>query len=327
MYIRTSHVGSFPLSYTIENVARVMRDMANIGLDAPSYPQLRSFIEIYLDPLVTQGMLRRERDLFIASRSLPESFNAELIKVSEAEIAINIARSENLKFKWLRAPVTGAFTLASRVYLHEDTSRGIAATALSNKDIVRNFFAELVRESARYLSNLGYNVVFLDEPFLTLVIGRKRLLFDYKAEDIIETLDYIVKPVSGEVGIHICGQLHRGLIEIIAQVPRIKFISVELHDIPENLEVVDKSILEKYDKILSPGVVSAKKPVVEEIEDVLNVLRKAHDKTSGRIDLVSGDCGFRGLRGSIGQEEQEYLVSISKLNVLVKAVKYFEKTL
>lgn len=99
---------------------------------------------------------------------------------------------------WLRAPVTGAFTPASRIYLHKDASGSIAATTLSNKNTVRNFFAEPIKEPARYLSNLGYNVVFLDEPFPTLVIGRRCLLFDYKAEDKIETLDHIVKSAGGK---------------------------------------------------------------------------------------------------------------------------------
>lgn len=326
MSIRTSHVGSFPLNYSVENVVRVMRDMANIGIDAPSYPQLRSFIEIFLDPLVVQGLLRREKDVFIASGDVFESFKVKMIRVHEAEDAIKLVKAENLGFTWLRAPVTGVFTLASRVYLQEDISRGIKATALSNKDIVKNFFANLVKEATRYVSNLGYNVVFLDEPSLTLVIGRKRLLFDYKVEDIIETLDQVVRPVSGEVGIHICGQLHRGLVEIVVQVPKIKYISVELHDTPRNLEIFDKSLLEKHDKILSPGVVSAKRPVVEDLDDVLGILRAVYDKTGGRIDLVSGDCGFRGLRGSIGHEEREYMVSIGKLSVLVKATKYFNES-
>ncbi|MEM0325494.1 MAG: methionine synthase [Desulfurococcaceae archaeon] len=327
MKIRTSHVGSFPLSYSEENVVRALKDMWSINIDAPPYPQLRSFIEIYLNPLVSQGVLHRVKDVFVAEKSKLELSNVRFTGIPEAEVTIRVVKNKGLKFKWLRAPVTGAFTLASRVYLHEDFTKGISATALADKGLVKEFFAAFVKEAVKYLSNLGYNIVFIDEPSLTLVVGKKRLLFDYKEDEIIEVLDDVGKSTSSEVGIHVCGLLHRRLLELIVRVPSIKYISIELHDTPENFELIEKSLLELYDKVLSPGIVSSKKPVVEDLNDALNVLRMAYERSAGRIDLVSGDCGFRGLKSSLGDEEREYSISLEKLSVIAKAVRLFEETI
>jgi 5-methyltetrahydropteroyltriglutamate--homocysteine methyltransferase len=300
-----------------------MRDMWMIGLDAPTYPQLRSFIEIYLDPLVDQGALYKVKDVFVASKELHEFLESKSFRVLEAEIAVKAVKSWKLGFKWLRAPVTGPFTLASRIYLREDLSGGVSSTALSRKDLVKGFFADYVGEAVEYMSNLGYNIVFLDEPSLTFIIGGRGLLFNYREEDIVDALEYAVRSAKGEVGIHVCGRLHHRLLEVIMEVPRIKYISVELHDTPQNLEVIDKSLLEKHDKILSPGVVSAKNPSVEDSEKVHSLLKAVYERTSGRIDLVSGDCGFRGLKGSIGDEEREYSIALSKLETIVRTVRKF----
>jgi Methionine synthase II (cobalamin-independent) len=294
-----------------------------IGLEAPTYPQLRSFIEIYLDPLVDQGVLYRVKDVFVAAKEQREFFELKSFRVLEAEIAIEAIKFGKYGFKWLRAPVTGPFTLASRIYLREDLSGGISSTALSRKELVKGFFADYVAKIVEYMSNLGYNIVFLDEPSLTFIIGRRSLLFNYREEDIVDPLEYAVRSAKGEIGIHVCGRLHRRLLEIIMEVPRIKYISVELYDTPQNLEVIDKSLLEKHDKILSPGVVSAKNPRVEDLGNVHSLLKAVYERTSGRIDLVSGDCGFKGLKGSIGDEEREYSVALSKLETIVRAVRKF----
>ncbi len=321
--MRSSHVGSFPLSYSDENIRRIINDVARIGLDVPPYPQLRSFIEIYIQPLEIQGVIYRNKGIFFSREELLDLTKVRYFRINDAEITMKYIREKNIMFKGIRAPITGAFTLASRIYLSENISKGISATALANKDVLRIFFIEFIKNIVKYISGLGYNIIFLDEPSLSLVIGKKRMLFNYKEEDIVEYLD-IVSSVGGvEFGVHICGPIHRKILEIIAQAPRIRYISLEFHDTPENLEVIDRSIIEKYDKIISPGVVSAKKIQIEELDNILEILRKSYEKTGGRIDLISGDCGFGGFRGMLGDEEREYMVAIKKLENIVKAIEQF----
>jgi 5-methyltetrahydropteroyltriglutamate--homocysteine methyltransferase len=318
--MRTSHVGSFPLAYSKENIARVLRDLQGIGLDVPTYPQLRSFIDIYLKPLEALGIVYSKRGLYFSTLKHLE-VKPPRVRIDDAEEAIEVISREKLVFKALRGPITGVFTLASRVYLSEDISKGLQMTALVNKDIVMGFFREFAGNLVHYISSLGYNIVFMDEPSLTLFIGR-RVLYGWTEESVIEVLSSVAKAAEGaEVGIHVCGQLNPKLLEIIARVDKVKYLSFEFFKTPSNLELVSKGLLEQYNKVISPGIVSTSSLRVESVEEALAILTKIYSKTGGRVDLVSGDCGFGGLKGSLGNEEKEYKISIEKLRIVIEAVK------
>ena len=321
--MRTSHVGSFPLKYSVENVRRVLIDLRRIGLDVPAYPQLRSFIDIYLKPLESLGIVYSKRGAYFSSEKNLE-VKPPSIRVEDAETFIDIMSKEKISFSALRGPVTGVFTLASRVYLSEDTSKGLQATALANHSVVENFFKEFVANVARYMSSLGFNIIFFDEPALTFFIGR-RILYGWTEDKVIDILSYVAKSAGpSEVGIHVCGSLNPRIIDIITRVDKVKYLSLEFSATPTNINVLDRRVVEERDKFISPGIVSASSPRVESVDEAYATLAKVYEKVGNRIDLVSADCGFGGLRGSLGDEEKEYMVSIEKLKTVIEAVKRFK---
>ncbi len=318
---RTSHVGSFPLQNRLEHVERILLDLASIGLDVAPYPQMRSFIEIYLEPLVEAGILERHGDLFVSSTEALDVSRAPEPSVPEAEIAIRLVKERCLGFSGLRAPVTGPLTLASRIYLG-DPSLGLAATALARPEIVWSFFVPYVAKFVKYLSQLGYTVVFVDEPVLGIIVGRKRILFGYRDEDVVEILDKVLSfAKGGECGIHVCGAISPKLFEILCSTPSVKYLNFEFHDTPQNLNTVSRALLEQYDKVIAPGVASSRKPVLESVDEVRSLLEKVLQIAGDRIDLVSADCGFAGLRGTLPSEEECYRVAIEKLKRIVEAVR------
>jgi 5-methyltetrahydropteroyltriglutamate--homocysteine methyltransferase len=321
--LRSSHVGSFPLEYNFNNVERILVDLAFLGLDVPPYPQLRGFVDIYLEPLVKSGVVFYERGFFYSSPEKICSWRG-VVSVPEAEYAISIVKKRKLEFKGLRAPVTGPFTLASRIYLSKESVM-LSNTMLTLREIVEEFFKKYVSLFVEYMATLGYSVIFLDEPILGVIIGSRRNLYGYSDIDIVEVLDHVAKQVGNiELGIHVCGRIHRRIFEILAQTTRIKYISLEFHDNPSNIEVIDKSLLEKYDKIISPGIISTKIPKLESEEEAYTLLEKIYNVSSGRVDLISGDCGFGGLRGALGNSEEEYKLALLKLERVIKACKRLE---
>lgn len=319
--MRSSHVGSFPLGYSFQNVRRVLEDLAFLGIDVPPYPQLRGFVDIYVSPLIEVGIVRRVEGFM---RVVPDALNIQSLKnlrVPEAELSISFVRDSKLAFDKLRAPVTGVFTLASRLYLSVN-STDLSSTMLTNKELVKDFLSEYVIEFVKYLTSLGYEIVFLDEPFLGLMIGSRKNLFNYSDDDIVEILENVAgASKEAEIGIHVCGRIHNRLLELLARVSRVRYLSFEFHDNPKNVEVLNKHVLEEHDKIISPGIVSSRIPEVENYNDVSELLKKVYEKSGGRIDLVSADCGFAGLRGSLGNEEKEYELSLSKIERVVRAVR------
>jgi 5-methyltetrahydropteroyltriglutamate--homocysteine methyltransferase len=306
--LRSSHIGSFPLEYSLSNVERVITDLASLGLDVPPYPQLRSFIDIYLEPLVKAGVVTSERGLFYSSPKEITSWRGS-VSIPEAEYTVEVVKRLKLGFEGLRAPVTGPFTLASRIYMSRGSTT-LSNTLLTNHEYVSNF--------VKYMVTLGYTIVFLDEPTLGFIIGARRNLY-YSDVDIIEVLDYIAKNAGVELGIHVCGRIHRRVLELLVMVSKVKYISLEFHDSPTNIEVIDRSLLENYDKIISPGIISSKNVRLESEEEAYTLLERIYTVSGGRVDLVSADCGFGGLRGTLGNSEEEYKLALMKLEKVIKA--------
>jgi len=323
----TSHVGSFPLIHSWENIRRIFRDMISIGIDLPPFPQMRNFIDMYLEPLAKLGILRKSGTIYFASEKVLLEEKPPPVEILEAKITANLAK--DVKFNGiLRAPITGPFTLSSRVYLSKETN--LSSTALAKKDLVLGFFAEYVRSFVKQMVNLGYKFIVIDEPILANIVGRKIMLYDYREEDIVETYSQILKPaVSKEIlkGTHVCGKLPKRLPQILAEVDILSVLNHEFKDSPENYEVFSKELLEKHGKILSPGILSSKRLQVESFEETYGLLRKLLEKFGERVNIISADCGFGALRTGETSSSEAYNIAKHKLKLLANVVKRANKEL
>ncbi len=312
----TSHVGSFPLQHSWDNVERIAGDLAKIGIDLPPYPQMRSFIDMYLEPLVEAGLLvKKGSSTYHADPKKLLDSRPPRVVAPEAELAARLR--SRLGFRWMRGPATGPFTLASRVYVSE--GQGLSATALANRDLVTGFFAEYVRGVVESLVSLGYDFIVIDEPMLANIVGRRVLLYGYSPEDVLETYHRILGPAKGRLrGTHVCGRLPHRLPEILAESPDLDVLNHEFADSRANLEIEWRRILEASGKTLSPGILSSKKPVVETVEQAEQLLEAVASKAGWEnINIVSADCGFAALSSSAGPEEA-YRIGLEKLGVLVE---------
>lgn len=321
MVVRTSHVGSFPLEYSRDNVLMIMRDLYNIGIDVPPYPQLRNFIDIYLQPLIDEGIVWIKNGLYFTDLKQLDRFLGIKPRIPEAEDAVIALRQYNLGFKWLRAPITGVFTLASKIYVEEDIKKGLYATLLNRKDLLVDVLVPYIRSFINYLLELGYNIIFIDEPILGVIVGRKRIILGYTEDLIIDTINYLLKGIKAEKGIHVCGRISKKLFELLASIEFLDILNFEFYDTRENLDIVDHKILEKYGKVLAPGIVSAKEPIIEGLDKIKKLLVKINKLAADKIDLVSGDCGFAGLKNVLSDQLKVYRIGIEKLRRIVLAVK------
>lgn len=320
--IRTSHVGSFPLQHSIANLKRIINDLYLLGLDVPPYPQLRNFIEIYLEPLASSGIIEKKGGFYFSDKNRILSSEFPEPSIPEAQYMARILEAEGYSFKWIRGPVTGPFTLASRIYLEKDLTKGMASTALVVKEIVEKF-ALYTKSFIEYLAKLGFNVLFVDEPVLGVIVGRRRILYGYQDSEIISIIDKVFEDVPGEHGIHVCGRISPKLFNLLTQVENIDILNFEFYDTPKNIEIIDSSKLLDNGKKLAPGIVSAKKPQIESLDEVRKLLSKINEKASGQIDLVSADCGFGGLSVN-NDREKAYIIGLEKLKTVIKAVESLE---
>ena len=316
--IRTSHVGSFPFDYRSGLPCRILRELREIGIDAPPYPQLRDFVEIYLEPLVEEGLIERRAGFYYAD---PEKLaDAEPPEPRLAEAEESAGCREDIE--WLRGPVTGVFTLASKIYVREGL--GLENTLLTNKEVVTGFLKQYVLRAAKKLVGLGYNIVFFDEPILGVMVGRRRILYGYTAHEITGVYEEILGEISVEKGIHVCGSISPKLFEILTGINGLDIVNLEFYGSRKNLDRIDQALLERSGKKLAPGIASSKQPRIESVDEILGLLEKISEKAGGRIDLVSADCGFGGLKGMMPDDDLHEIV-MGKLRNIVEAVRIYRE--
>ena len=321
--ILTSHVGSFPLEHSSENVIRAFKDMVNIGVDMPPFPQMRSFIEMYLKPLEEVGLIRVHKQKYFAREEVLAEAKVPEIEVEEAIIISQIAKK--MKIQKLRAPITGPFTLASRIYL---TEGGLSATAMAKKELVLSFFKNYVKSAVKKMVGLGYDFIVIDDPMLANVIGKRIILYGYKVDDIIGLYDEIFDEAKDKLtGIHVCGRLSPKLAEILCEIERLKVLNHEFKDTRENMNVFTKELLEKHDKILSPGIVSSRNLRVESFKETYDLLKNILNIFGNRVGIVTADCGFKALKNPGTTYEKAYNVALRKLRTIVEVVRRVNKEL
>jgi 5-methyltetrahydropteroyltriglutamate--homocysteine methyltransferase len=323
----TSHVGSFPLPHSDENVVRVFHDLIAIGVDYPPYPQLRDFISIFLNPLSEIGLISEFNGVFSLSKPISDDYSFPLLKprILEAELVAEIIRVEKSSFKAVRGCVTGPFTLASQIQLTPE-KKDIFSSTLSKKNFVLQYMVNLVRRYVEYLHNeIGFKFIVVDEPILSVIVGSNRILFGYTAEDIINAFNTILSGVDF-AGVHVCGLIPPMLKNILLNTGCIKILDHEFKDTPRNIEVYRFDELERYDKFISFGCVSSKNPNVESEDDIAKLINVGVERFGDRLIMVKPDCGFRGLIGYFKNPEDAYKVSIEKLKQIVNVAKKFGKS-
>ncbi|RLE83084.1 MAG: methionine synthase [Thermoprotei archaeon] len=316
--ILTTYVGSFPLSYSKDNILRILRDVEKIPIDYPCYPQLKDFIFQFLQPisLKNPSLVTKDNEYILKSKSL--RVLDEPIAVDDLLLTLNYFKNKKT-IKGIRACVTGPFTLASRIVVSgKENAVGLRKTALTEPDVI-NALAETMSNICKYFAEAGAVWVNIDEPILSVIVGRRKILYGLSQEFIIETLNATISRCNASIrGIHVCGVLSPLLRDTLLMTD-FKVLDHEFKDTPANIEIFDKQTLEKYDKKISFGCISSKNTRVENIEETVALIKKAANIIGiENIGFIKPDCGFRGLKSICGEEEA-YRISIKKLKLLKTA--------
>jgi 5-methyltetrahydropteroyltriglutamate--homocysteine methyltransferase len=306
------------------NVNRAIVDKVNVGLDYPCYPQLpgspskpMNMALQYLKPLskTNPNVQITGQEAHLLSDDIKEP--AGPVGVERAEYFLTFLRDHALaNTKGVKACVTGPFTLASYLDL-----KSLMTCGASKPDIVRTL-AEILSKSCKRLSDLGFDLVCVDEPFLSVMLGRKgEVLFKYDEHFVIEMLDRLLTQLSCLSAVHVCGRItplvKTVLLESVADIVDHEFTAIQ-----ENLNAYSKKDLERADRFLALGCVSSTNPNVESVEEIVARIGKA-SKLYGERLLVKPDCGFGGLLGS----PDAYGIVQRKLANMVTAAKMIHQSL
>jgi len=175
-----SYVGSFPLRRSYANIMQCTEDVLLIPVDYPNYIQLVDMIDQYLAPMANSGMgLSLESGKYFMKGDtikFPEAFDNESLR-----ILVELRNKEPYRnnIKGIKACVTGPFTLSSRILLRTRNPGIFGETALSNPSIVESL-SNIVAKFAKYYQDLGADCIMIEEPILSVIVGKKILLNQYK---------------------------------------------------------------------------------------------------------------------------------------------------
>lgn len=324
--LATEDVGSLPAEDDFEkdrkNVNRGISDKVTVGLDYPTYPQL---VGTAANPM-NMG-LQFLRPLSLNNPSLQikgEEINLLGENIVEPDHPIGIERAEyflsylqhtNLikQLKGTRACITGPFTLASYI-----GTKNLMTCGASKSHIVEAL-AKTLGKSCRQVSDMGINIISIDEPFLSVILGAKRLLYSYDQEFVVKVLNTLIEEISTFSAIHVCGRI-TPLVKSSLLASNVDIIDHEFAQSPKNHEAYTKQELEQTEKMLAYGCISSANLRIETVEEITGALKNAQ-KLFGQRIIVKPDCGFGGLSGLPGA----YEITLTKLRNMTRAAQEIRK--
>ena len=287
----TATMGSFPLEDTKENRMKVIQDLIALQIDFPNYPQLQDMGTQFLHD-IEQGIHPPGIEPF--------------------EWTVQYLQRHRLTEKVrLKACITGPFTLSSYLLTKEQYQTPL-------RDQKLNEFTNLLEETCRRIGHAAH-LAFIDEPILSLIFGRRRILYGYDKEDVISTFNRLRETFGNIlVGTHICGRISPLLAQTLLHT-NLDILSHEYHDTPQNFNQYHPNDVQQKEKTLALGCVSTTQTTIESVEEIQAFMKKASTKY-GRNIIFTPDCGFGTLFIKESQRAS-YEIAIQKLRHLGTAVK------
>lgn len=245
----------------------------------------------------------------------------EPIATEALEILLELSKKRRFKkgIKGVKACVTGPFTLSSRIVLENPNLGLFGETALSDPQVVESV-AEIVAKIAEDYRRMGADYITVDEPILSVVVGRKFLLSDHTDAGIVEIIDKAISRLDCLKGIHVCGILSRRLVDMLLE-SRVDVLDHEFKDSDRNFTTYRRKDLERHDKKLGLAVSSSRVLDVESVDEMISMLKRGIEVFGeDNILMVKPDCGFRGLDMEGNLDGVAYNAAISKLRNLRRAI-------
>ncbi|TXT58246.1 MAG: putative methylcobalamin:homocysteine methyltransferase [Promethearchaeota archaeon] len=335
--LATTVVGSFPLSNTNSNMQKAFIDQIDIGIDFPCYPQLLSMTDEFLIPLSekSSNLVREGHKFFLEDDlSLPEE---EPIALEYGELVLEFLEKYpdyKKQIKGVKACLTGPFTLASEINLRGEISKGIAPRFFREPKAI--MLKKLVEQLARIMKNIagrynemGFDIISMDEPILSLLIGRKTAFFDEKFY--IQILNEAISKIEGISSIHVCGRISPNLRDLLLKT-NVNILDHEFQTSKSNFDIFKREHFTEPDRFLAMGTLATNfnkregasiNAYVESISSLKAFIKKGFDMFGRENLIIKPDCGFIPLK-DIFDENVAYEITYKKLSNMVSAVKEYK---
>ena len=185
--------------------------------------------------------------------------------------------------------------------------------------------ADITKNIAKVYNEMGINIISMDDPILSVIVGRKSILYD--DDFIIKMLNKSVSEIKNLSSIHVCGRISPRLRDILLS-SKVKILDHEFCTNESNFQTYKKEHFENTDKYLAMGSVKTKifpfqngtiNDYVEDVNYIMNHIKKGIHQYGSDNLIIKPDCGFAPLRESFG-EKLGYEIVLKKLKSMVLAL-------
>lgn len=289
-------------------IEMAVKDQINGGIDIISDGQVRGdMIQTYARHI--PGMVVEENKSKILYKIMPANHS---LGAHDLKIAIKTARNVskdydpsdskllvgnkfNTEFKGIKGIITGPTTLvlSSRI---EGFYNG------SKKERVIMDLAMALKKEAIALQEAGAAIIQIDEPFLSTGIA------DLKIAK--KAIKIITENLNIPVSMHVCGDIGEVLNDIL-KFP-VQIIDCEFAGIPKNIVSLEDEY--KGSKKIGFGCIDTKVEAIDELDNVINLIKKGVNIVGKENIMLDPDCGMRNLPRD---------VALLKLKKMTEAVGWF----
>ncbi len=224
----------------------------------------------------------------------------------------------------VKVPITGAYTLGTWSDLgkfpQELMKQGMTHHAARRKvmeELVYSFADNVINPTLKELAQFGIYRLQIDEPNASAFHNQQDLLYEATRRSLAG-----VTGVEGaarvELGMHICFSRDYGTVTGIAQIPEIKFLTLEIanRDTPDHRayrEVIQAFESAGYKGKYAVGVLDVHTDIIESPELIKERLLYAAELVGPERIEAAPDCGLRTRKLSIAVQKLQSLVAGARL--------------
>ena len=290
----TSRLSSFLGSYDpfIPALELAVKDQINAGVDVISDGQVRGdMIDVFARNIpgmgVEEGIPKILGKIILANHSLgADDLNLALKTARKSSKDFVDSYNDNSKllidnvfnnnFSGVKGIITGPTTLVLSCRVEGFYNR-------DKKEKIIGDMALALKKEAQDLQNAGACMIQIDEPFLSTGVADINT-----AKKAVKTItDNIEIPVS----MHVCGDVGHVLSKIL-KFP-VQIIDCEFAGIPSNIDSLEREY--QGSKKIGFGCIDTKKESIENLDQVVDIIKRGMDIVGEDNMMVDPDCGMRML--------------------------------
>ena len=265
-------------------IARCVREQEALGLDVLVHgePERNDMVEYFGEQLEGYAFTQFGWVQSYGSRCVKPPVLFGDISRPRSMTVDWVTYAQSLTDKPMKGMLTGPVTMLNWSFVRDDQPRADTCRQL----------ALAIREEALDLEKAGIRVIQIDEAALReglpLRRSRWREYLDWAVESFRITANGVAD--TTQIHTHMCYSEFNDIIESIAAMDA-DVITIETSR--SDMELLDVFDRFKYPNEIGPGVYDIHSPNIPEVEQVVNLMKKAADRIPAERLWVNPDCGLK----------------------------------